>query len=359
MNIVLHGATNYGSTNYGDFIYAKEVYEYIRDRLKEQDNVFFYNSSPFFNKYLELNDKKGYREKFDTLIYIPGGYFIQNSNKIKSIIFRIKRYFPVWFKAVFAKKEYILLGLGVGPINSFILENLISNVIKGAYGVSVRDRFSYDTVRRISNVSAMEFGDMILSFDMNNLRKKSYEIDRIIEESTGKKIVLIHYNHDEKILKLFSDMINLLDEEYYFIVTSDCFVENENILFDRFKKSVKHIVIHYQYDNPYEFTELLANCDMILTCKLHAGVVASMFNKSVFCAAIHYEKTVRFYEEINRIDCVVDSTDISPLQLKEKFYHSLDNPIFISENTIAKANGHKQFLENFLREINHEQKIDE
>ena len=42
MNIVLHGATNYGSTNYGDFIYAKEVYEYIRDRLKEQDNVFFY-----------------------------------------------------------------------------------------------------------------------------------------------------------------------------------------------------------------------------------------------------------------------------------------------------------------------------
>ena len=79
-----------------------------------------------------------------------------------------------------------------------------------------------------------------------------------------------------------------------------------------------------------------------------------MFNKSVFCAAIHYEKTVRFYEEINRIDCVVDSTDISPLQLKEKFYHSLDNPIFISENTIAKANGHKQFLENFLREINHE-----
>jgi len=70
--------------------------------------------------------------------------------------------------------------------------------------------------------------------------------------------------------------------------------------FHHYAKNMWGLTASYSFtaDGKDDNTELLRRADVVLTCKLHVGVVAAMFDKSVICAAEHPEKTIRFYSYI-------------------------------------------------------------
>ena len=352
MRILLHGATNFGSSNFGDFIYASELYFKLK---ADGVNVCFYSLSDYFSRYLVDYQKPFKFNKADCLLYIPGGYFIEDSNStFKSALFRYYRYFFIGDLYRIMKKKIGVLAVGAGPVNNSFLKRRIKSIFNDSNLLTVRDDKSLDFFSSISINNCFNYSDVILSFNLKDRITKSKFVQKLVKEE-NKPLVVIHYNHDKNIMLRFVDLINSIPnkDEFLFVVSSDCIVENEDELFSVFNQKIGGIAILFKYSNPYEFLDLLYACKMIVTCKLHAGVVSAMFGKSVLCLAINPEKTKRFYSQIGRLDCFFEK-DVLTTQLAFAFNSLLQKPIIIPRSLIDLSCEHFIMLDKWICELQNE-----
>jgi len=357
MEIVLHGAINFGSSNFGDFIYANGIYNTIISKTWISTAVF-YNPSSYFIKYIEnYSAKKISLKETMGLIYIPGGYFIQEKNpSLKSSLFRFFRYIPIGLKCNIMKIPICIIGIGAGPINSKILKYGIKKICEKASCITVRDKKSLNTLQNMCKCNLYNYGDMILSFELKSKRKVTEQIKLVQQWADQKKIVIIHYNHSIVALKLFSKIVKRIKEKgFKCIVSSDSILANENELFKIFTKNTDNDIYHFKYDDPFEFLELINMADLIITCKLHAGVVASLFGKSVVCTAINSEKTRRYYEQIERLDCYRNIENVTLDSLYSLVENALNKPITIPIKIIEESKKHQNILCKFINGLQNEE----
>ena len=340
-NYLLHGATNCNSSNYGDFIYGDMIYTYLKSI---NGNVLFYQPSDFFKRYLKsYDDNVNFKKnQADLIVYIPGGYFGEGHNaKFKENIVQFLRFMPLGIWASFHKKNMIVLGVGAGPLNNIFMKYGVKKICNASKLVTVRDHESFECLKKISNNDQIfESSDLILTYDVQLQTDKSKQIIDILEKAKGKKIFIIHFNHDIVALKKFAsavNMFNLHNKDYYYVVTSDSVMINEFENISLFNDMVDFEFYHFKYNDPYELSTLLSISDVVLTCKLHVGVVSSLLKKSVIVVACHYEKTKRFYNQIGyggRCINLFDSSVDNVFNLIEK---NKDKKIIIPSSEINKA----------------------
>lgn len=354
-NYLLHGATNCNSSNYGDFIYGDMIYSYFKKN--ENNNVLFYQPSNFFKKYLSNYDKNKYFKKRDAdlIIYIPGGYFGEGPNaRFRDNIIQFLRFMPLGIWAAFKRKKMIVLGVGAGPLNNIFMKYGVKKISDFSQLITVRDNDSFKCLKNISsNNNIYEAEDLILTYNVKQSKTKSKQINELLNRANGKQIMLIHFNHDQIALEKFAKTINFFNDnnnDYYYVVASDSILKNEDENINSFKKLANFDFYHFRYSDPYELSSLLYKIDVVLTCKLHVGVVSCLLNKSVIVAACHYDKTKRFYEHINCSDrCLdlnnVNSKDIFKLLLKKK-----DKKVVIPQKEIEKSNITWDLLKKYLGE---------
>lgn len=350
--IILHGATNAGSSNFGDFIYGNELYKFCKAYTNKK--VCFWDPSDYFKKYISnYDDEKPDISKSDGLIYIPGGYFCEPPNSsLKQSYRRFMRYMPVGLRHILKSKPIYITGLGAGPIDSICVKAPARLIVRKAKMITVRDSKSLSTIKNMGRNDVWDFGDMILSFDLRSQGHLTNQISKISNiVNSGKKILLIHYNHSKEALSLYADGCKEFlkcHDEYFPVVASDSILQNENQLFSDFSSKLGMKCFHFIYDNPYEMLSLLQIVNLVITCKLHVGVVAAMFNKSVISTAVHVEKTKRFYVQIGEADrCIAlnDSSDVIITNLLEK-YHAKE--IAIPQEQIDLAKEHFNKLKEFF-----------
>lgn len=348
--ILLHGATNCGSSNYGDFLYGYIVYHFFKHKNMD---VEFYQPSPFFIQYIEEYNSviKFKKNKADLIVYIPGGYFGEGHKaKLKENIIQFLRFMPLGIWASYKKKPIIVMGIGAGPINNIFMKFAIKRICNNAKFVTTRDKISYDELKKICpKANITECGDLILTRKLNEKGIKTEQIDKIAR--LNKKIILVHYNHDKEALKKFAEAINIFindNKDYFVIVSADSILENEEEYYNEFRKIFKYESEHFVYNNPFEMTELLKLSDIVLTCKLHIGVVSALYEKSVVVAACHPEKTMRFYEQIDEANRCVELEKIESHQLANLLEEYKEKNIKIKDEVIDEANKTWKLLENFL-----------
>lgn len=349
MNIIIHGATDQNSSNFGDFIYGNEIYKRC---LINNNNVAYYNPSSFFKKYTyNYTDKKIKVRDADLLIYMPGGYFGEVKNPgIKRCIKNFFRYMPFGLKGIMFKKNIIIIGLGAGPVYSLFLKWPLKRILPNAKVITVRDDESKRTLEELGGHNVFDFNDMILSFDLFQQGVITNQIRTVLAKAQKKKIILIHYNHSEIAMKLFAKALNkfLFDNgDYIAVVAADSIIEQDE---DRYKKfnQICPNSIYFKYNSPYEFIELLKSIDTVVTCKLHAGVVATMLKKSVISIADHYEKTERYYNIIGYPErCIsLESADVDGIYEMISQYSGKE--MKIPESVIEKSKQHSELLLKYL-----------
>lgn len=349
LKILLHGATNWQSSNYGDFIYGKLIYNYLKNKGYE---VSFYQPSKFFqtgiDKYAQLVNKKN----ADIVIYIPGGYFGEGHNaRMRDNAIQFLRFMPLGLWASYNMVPMAIVGIGAGPNHNFFMNRAIKRICDSSYFISVRDKESYCALKNISpKANIIESGDLIITKPLDII-SKSVVIEDIIHKTQNKKILLVHYNYTKNALFKFAHVIkkflnNHLD--YTIVVAYDSIYYNSIEYFNEFKKTVEHECIYFDYNNADELTTLIKIADVVVTCKLHLGVVACLFNKSVIVAACHPEKTARFYNQIGESSRCVSldaASEDDILYLLESYY---DKKININEAIKSKANLSWNLLDDFL-----------
>ncbi|MGT2932807.1 polysaccharide pyruvyl transferase family protein [Streptococcus catagoni] len=348
--IILHGATDLGSSNYGDFLYGYFIYHHILENFKEYD-VYFYNPSAYFKKYITLEniDNNSKIRNADKLIYIPGGYFGEGHKaKFKENLMQFYRFMIVGLKAVCLSKDIIIIGIGAGPIKSFLMKNSIKLIGGKAQAISVRDKESLEALETIGVQTNGNYFDMMLAYNFSEVLAKT---NLNLKFDSKKKYLLVHYNHSVEARDKFAIAVNQFKKEnpdYELIVSADSILQKEVELFENFKKQLDFDVSHFIYDDPFMFTKLLTKVDMVLTTKLHVGVIASMFNKSVVCVAEHPGKSFRYYHKISEAERCLNLYDVEASEIASKLQMFQNIPINISEELYTKTKEHWKVLDNNL-----------
>lgn len=352
--IMLHGATDLGSSNYGDYIYGEMIYNYLSKKGYE---VCFYNPSDFFRKFLPkyTENRDFHKKEADMIVYIPGGYFGEGHNaRFRDNLIQFLRFMPLGIWAANKKKPLAVIGVGAGPNHNKLMNFGIKKICNWAKIVTVRDNFSYKSLKKLCpNASIVECGDLITTSKLPE--RRTQQIDHIVKTSQSKKIFLVHYNHEKIALLKFAKCAKKFIEnhpDFHVVVASDSILDMDDSLFQEFKEIYGRECSHFKYNDPHEMTALIKKVDIVLTCKLHVGVVATTLGKSVIAAACHPEKTKRYYHQIDEDERCVNLYKISEEELCILLEKKGLKNIKIGAEIINKASLSWEYLDGFLRENN-------
>ncbi|MBD2866177.1 polysaccharide pyruvyl transferase family protein [Paenibacillus oceani] len=358
-NIMLHGATT--GANFGDVLFADLFFERIKE-LNEDGNNYFYESryamSDQIKEYLNYNYHYSFNSlwKADALVYFSGGYFGERVSTPKEDILRFLKYMVVGMFFVIRNKPIAILGLGAGPLSNRYLRWFCKKIFNHATIITVRDTQSksylekYGVKKEIivtsdsAQIVSREFVSMVKD---NNIR--------IEPPIASPKNIFLHINPVENsnssiIEKIVEPLNSFLSEnpEYGVVIGCDAHGDSTNAELEKVHKKVKAgNVSKYFYNNPRDLCALLTEMDVIVTSKLHVGILGATFSKSVISISGHSEKIYRYYEQIGESGRTISLEDCTYGKIKGMLdtYHL--KPIILEKGIIESANTNFKYLEEF------------
>lgn len=357
MRILLHGATN--GSNFGDFIFADFFYKYLdRNNL----DVYFYDGplygiGDYFKNNIPYNKKKRFSNVFkcDLLVYLPGGYFGDTTSKLLDSLKRIIRYLSVGCIFMLRKKPICIIGVGGGPVNNIVLKFFLKKIINYSAFVLFRD---VETINYFRNIGCSN--NLKLSTDAAQMIRyynfiKYADVDHTLNDE--KKIIFLHVFDDDKANQKLMIVINEINQfiiehsDYMIIIGCDwknrTKIENLRI-FNDIKSKNKAA---YNYTSPFELAYLLSKVSLIITPKLHVGIIGSSFSKSVIAIPIHPQKVHRYYNQINEVDRVCKLNDLTPEKMEYLLNTYYNKPIILSDKQLELAKSNYIFLMQFIRKM--------
>lgn len=340
MKFVIHGMTSL--SNFGDVLFAQLFYE---ETIRSGNQAFFFNwprigVGEHLLEYLKIDNNESPFSfmRADAFVLMSGGYLGINpkTGTIKNEIKIFLRYLlPAYFFRLTRKPLYIM-GVGGGPLNSRIVRRLACRLMERAKLVYVRDQETKDYfvshgVKRDIRVTS---DTALLLANRQHTFSRLYHTPRWKNANT--KIIFIHLTFSKtetehftgKLIPAVNDFIKQ-HPEYGVSVGFDHL--KSDIIHKDFKTKVLSAfetdkVFDFIYENPQNLCEMLMASDLIITPKLHVGIVGAVFSKSVLSFPIHAEKVPRFYQQIGEPGRCLPLQELSQgaaLQMLEVYHDRL------------------------------------
>lgn len=301
---MIHGAIN--SSNYGDFLFAA----IFSSALKKNGIEVEYYSHPLFGISDFFAEKLGYKpdrihyrtvmKNCDALVYISGGYFL--SHKELPVEFsHTKRFLTPGLFFMKNNKPIYILGVGAGPFYKGIFSKKTKQLFQYASAITVRNEESkrYCLDLGVDREIPVTADTALVLRDMHDKISGSF----LYQIEPGKKVLLFHIDCNRGVrgkLKTIAvpAIKKFLDEhkDYELFLTSDGIVPDS--LFNEYATMFRPYSTHIlKYEDPWALTQQIAKADLIMTTKLHMGIVGAVFGCSVVSFPWH-QKTQRFYKQI-------------------------------------------------------------
>ena len=355
MNVLLNGATH--GTNFGDFLFAKAFEDYV-GAIVGEENVFWYNSRYTMSKFYadRLNNNITSLKHIDALVYISGGYFCGNDKCIKDYIIRYLTYFHVGMQCILRKIPYAIIGLEVGEPKSKLMKLIQKLILKKSDVVVVRNKESLEYLKEYGIDNGICTADTVFALKAD-LYGDYLPNNKIL--NCEKKKIFLHVDSRESFNKMLVDkifpVINLFlkqHPEYAVVIGVDQYVDNQHqILQDLADKINAENVMLNIYDNPLELVNVIKECDVVVTHKLHVGIVGAKLSKSVISFSVHTEKVKRLYKQLGvpeRSIALDQLTTDKGVEMMNKFHME---PINVSDEITQNAEKNFDILKSFIEKI--------
>lgn len=355
MKILLNGAT--GGTNFGDFLFAKIFHETVSGMVGEE-NVVWHNSryclSDYYQRHLNYYPRKYSLKDIDMLVCISGGYFCGGDKTAWQYITRYFRYFHLCIRCILRKIPIAIIGVDVARSKAKLMDWIQKFILCRADVVVVRNQESYEQLKRYGVT------EPVCTADTAHVIKPAAFEDCSVREDVarleGKKIFFHVQASGRDVAKQLIPTVDRFvakHPEYSVVIGLDQYCSNDAFLNELAGDfSAAKVVINH-YDNPMELCKVLSMMDLIVTPKLHVGIVGASLSKSVVSFSMHTEKITRFYrqiEEDGRTMSMRDFSDDAALNMLEKYH---DVPIRVHEDIIRAAESNLEYLKEFIQRHSH------
>lgn len=285
--------------NFGDVLLAKLLKEQL-ESLGCQ--VSLLNSHDKIKQELMLTERVERISDYDCLFFCGGGYFSEPpGNSYKWALSRYKLLFKYSTLCKLNKIPYYIVGVGAGPIKSFLAKAVIKHVCSGAKVIALRDKESIEAIASLAPKSNLiEVADYVLSMkDKLSLK--------IIDTGVFKIGVHITVNGKKNIpaiLKYLENTRKLSTKQVYFIEDHPGEFERLSLIYPDIKIIFGQNVMSYVSVD--RFIHDMNELDYVITSKLHVGIVAAVLEKKI-CSLPYHAKVERLYQSLKREDlCLTD-----------------------------------------------------
>ncbi len=349
MKALIHGAIN--RSNYGDFLFAAIFSSALKERGIDVEYYCHpkYGISDFFARHLGYTpDRKHYKktmESCDVLVYISGGYMLSHK-KLLVEYFHTKRFLPPAEYFMKSGKPIYIMGIGAGPFYKGPFARIAKELLQYASAVTFRNEESREysaslgITREIPVTAdtALVIRDYL---DSNVAGIPEFEIE------PGKKMLLFHTDCTAELKNKWKQIAvpaaqKFLDShnEYRLYLASDGLAptyEEYAPLFSQYSPQV------LRYDDPWLLTMRIRRADMILTTKLHVGILGTTFGCSVVSFPWH-QKTARYYKQIGEQDRCIMLTDADEKTVLDQMERFEGKSVTVPEELINNARKNIELL---------------
>ena len=358
MKVLFQGAFN---NNFGDNLFTKLFFDSARKVLDDEE--IFFSESGKYGITDRLATEIGYQKKgrvknADVLVYFSGGYFGERRNNVKEALGRYWVYCRIANK--FRNKPILIISVGAGPISNRFLQKKIVDIFNNSKVAIVRDE---ESKRYLQEYGVKK--DIIVSSDtaqiinITNVPLLNKDIKSKIDGYKNKKRIFFHLSQlrDDEVLKI-AEAIRIFSEENQYLI---CFgfdgfsLEKESrkkITNELTEKFGTQNCYYYEYEDSMAFCSFLNEMDIVVTPKLHVGIVSCSLEKSVI-AFPHHQKISRYYSQIGHAERCYKLEKLSVSDIVEVLKTYKDSKIHIPEECIIRSNNNLDILMNELIELKH------
>lgn len=359
MNILIHGAVN--NSNFGDCLYAQIYNEYIKS-IHPEGNVFFWENRLFgageHLKTLSNIATTKDLDKIDALVYMPGGYFGEGPTKFRRFK-QYVRYFRLGNRMIAKNKTILVSAIGGERVESRWLLNKIAHILKHASLITTRNERTAEFFQPYTSTEIVPLFDVILHVRNMPLPALPAQTQETLDAcaAKGKKKIFFHIqSKDETNVEIETKILPALnrylaENDAHVFVGTD-YLSRRDVHELKVYQGLQGSKSVYDYSSPLELCAMLKQCDLIVTTKLHVGVVSSALGKSVVSVALVPTKTRAFYEDIGCGDRCFALTDVTPDTVYEQIVKFADQPIEIPTELVEKSARNLDLLKDFIERLN-------
>ena len=361
MKILLSGAT--AGTNFGDFLFARMFQDYVGN-IVGNENVYWYDGgyramSDFYAKQLNY-DRKYKLSEIDALIYISGGYLCGNDRCIKDYVIRFLNYFLIGIRCYLHNIPFVFVGVEAARSKSIWIDYVQRFLVKKAKLIIVRNQPSYEYVLNIVGGNANKVfctADSVFAIDCNFYNNLTIP-DNIL--NCPSPILFYHTKpslsgsakHFELIIPIITQFLNE-HPEYSVIISPDQYSVNfEEVKHKVLQRIKANNVIVYNYDNPVALCRVIDKCDVVVTDKLHVGIVGAQLGKSVISFSGHTQKIARLYEQLGISDRTIPLSELTIKKGVELLNNKHHERVVVPDSIRKAAKSNFVMLSKFIESIN-------
>lgn len=347
MKVMLHGAVN--QSNYGDYLFAELFYNTLKE--KGIQGEFYSHPKYGISEYFAANlgyvpEPCSYKEtvkECDAFVFFSGGYFIEPRKKdIFSEIKRIRHYLYPATAFMKAGKPIYVLGVGAGPFEKAPFSFMARKILNYATVITVRNEESLKCCKDFGiNNEVLVTADTALVIK-EYLEKEKQSVPKF-ETEEGKRMLLFHIDGSRQKTEKMKEVVIpatkkwlKVHPEYQLYLTADG-IKNDSMYQTYESLFGENNPIILKYDDPWKLTRQIERADLVITTKLHVGIVGSALGRSVVSFPSVANKVTRFYKQIGEADRCVPLDMIT----MEKAYKMLETyngqGITIPKKLIDKA----------------------
>lgn len=305
----LHGA--YYPNNFGDVLILAIQSKWIKEITKKDVVLPF--ATEIYRKTIESSYLKGIEglKASNKLVYGAGGYLGEPMIRKWEWGFKFfkKHVVPAEY-CNFKKIDYAIISPGFGPITNLFTRSEVIRICKHSKIIVLRDIESknYLVQYGIPEDKVIVTADVALSLTKDDIPNDSVErIKDIFAGSTNLKYG-VHVGADidsskygDKAQMILDDCIKFFNENKH--ITPVLIKDNKNPAqkkaVDYLKDHIENNCVVYQHEDIWDTCALLAECEFVLTNKLHIGIVSYALGNTPLSFPYH-PKTIRFYKQINQ-----------------------------------------------------------
>ncbi len=361
LRIAIHG-TVYCS-NFGDVLFARMFYQACTSLPNTRVDflqVPHYGVCDFVRKetgYFTYTRKLAYL-KSDVLVLMSGGYLgLDTPDNYHALRNYIRSILPVRLFQLTGKPVYII-GVGAGSIGVKWFRNSVVKLVDQSNKVIVREK---DTKRYLEEYGARNniqvTTDTALAYDVTTIQ--IYDDSKFEEKFAERKVIFLHVNEpnsrddiliSEKIVPALNKFFEI-HQDYGVVLGHDYILKGrieDTISWQRLKCDKKYAFV---YDGIDRMLSILKRVDLIITQKLHVGILGCLLEKSVLSFTIDKEKTISFFAQIGYKERCIPLLQTEEDTVFEQLSNYYSKPIFVTQKIKDLAKQNLLVIKEFEREF--------